>query len=117
MLAQLVADSDAKRVRVVQSMLVNASSASSPSSSSWTAEMSTLPNVLSIHGAVAGRNVADEGLLSPEGLAVLATHVGDVVLVSDAALHVVRPLFVSAEREPEDLHLLPSTCTTARNEQ
>ena len=118
--AQLVADSDAKRVRVVQNMHVNSSFASSPSSWSWTAEISTLPNVLSIHGADAGRDVPDVRLLSPEGLVVLATHVGDVVLVSDAASHVVRPLFVGAEREPEDLHLMPSTCAaaaTARIEQ
>ena len=41
---------------------------------------------------------------------VLATHVGDVVLVSDAASHVIRPLFVGDEREPEDLYRVPATC-------
>ena len=40
---------------------------------------------------------------------VLSTHVGDVVLVSDAASHVIRPLFVGDEREP-DLHRVPATC-------
>jgi len=84
----IVAETDAARVRVVEHMV---------GARNWTASISTIAPFVSASTASAD-DISKFSMKAPVAALVLATSVGDILLVSDGGAHVVRPLFVGTER-------------------